>query len=158
MMRLEFHGLPSADVETIHRTGRDSYGDAVERHASAEEGGMPCRHCLQNVPAGQPFLALAHRPFQGRNPFTETGPIYLCDPQCTRADPAPEPPGFLDAPKYILRGYSADERIVYGTGAVTPRAELTAYASQLLTRDDIAFVDLRSASNNCFLCRIYRAG
>ena len=156
-MRVEFHGLPSADVETIHRTGRDSYGDPVERHASAEEGGMPCRHCLQNVPAGQPFLALAHRPFQGRNPFTETGPIYLCDPGCAPAAPSPDVPAFLEAAQYILRGYSADERIVYGTGTVTPRAELTAYAAELLARDDIAFVDLRSASNNCFLCRIYRA-
>ncbi|MBE1283960.1 MAG: DUF1203 domain-containing protein [Rhodobacteraceae bacterium] len=156
-MRLEFHGLPSADVDNIHRTGRDSYGDPVERHASAEEGGMPCRHCLQNVPAGQPYLALAHRPFKTRNPFTETGPIYICDPGCTQAEPSSEPPAFLDAPHYILRGYSADERIVYGTGAVTPRVDLTVYAAHLLERPDIAFVDLRSASNNCFLCRIYRA-
>lgn len=156
-MKLEFRGLPSADVELIHRTGMDSYADPVERHPHAEEGGMPCRHCLQNVPAGQPFLALAHRPFQGRNPFTETGPIYLCDPGCEPADPAPEPPGFLAAEQYLLRGYSADERIVYGTGAVTARTDLTRYARQLLARDDIAFVDLRSASNNCFLCRIHRA-
>jgi Protein of unknown function (DUF1203) len=156
-MRLEFHGLPSADVEMIHRTGVDSYGDPVERHASAEQDGMPCRHCLQNVPQGLPFLALAHRPFHGRNPFTETGPIYLCDPICTRAEPSPEPPAFLSATQYLLRGYGPDERIVYGTGAVTPRADLTTYAAHLLERDDIAFVDLRSASNNCFLCRIYRA-
>ncbi|WP_421704599.1 DUF1203 domain-containing protein [Aliiroseovarius sp.] len=156
-MRLEFHPLPSAEVELIHRTGRDSYANPVERHASAEEGGMPCRHCLQNVPAGQPYLTLAHRPFQGQNPFTETGPIYLCDPICAAAVPSPEPPAFLAADHYILRGYSAEERIVYGTGAVTPRDALADYAAQLLARDDIAFVDLRSASNNCFLCRIKAA-
>lgn len=156
-MRVEFHGLPSADVEAIHRTGQDSYGDPVERHASAEEGGMPCRHCLRNVPTGQPYLALAHRPFRTRNPFTETGPIYLCDPGCQPASPVSEPPAFLSAPQYILRGYCADERIVYGTGAVIPRDQLIRYASTLLDRDDIAFVDLRSASNNCFLCRIHRA-
>ncbi|ATF19109.1 DUF1203 domain-containing protein [Phaeobacter gallaeciensis] len=156
-MRLEFIGLPSAAVETIHRTGLDSYGDPVERHPCAEEGGMPCRHCLQNVPAGKPFLALAHRPFAGRNPFTETGPIYLCDPICAPATPSPEVPAFLTAPQYILRGYSPDERIIYGTGAVTPHADLIPYAAELLSRGDIAFVDLRSASNNCFLCRIRRA-
>ena len=156
-MKLQFSGLPSAAVEAIHHTGLDSYGDPVERHPSAAEGGMPCRHCLQNVPAGKPFLALAHRPFTGRNPFTETGPIYLCDPFCAPATASPDVPTFLSAPQYILRGYGPDERIVYGTGAVTPRAELKAYAETLLSRDDIAFVDLRSASNNCFLCRIHRA-
>ncbi|ATG34922.1 hypothetical protein PhaeoP23_00759 [Phaeobacter piscinae] len=156
-MKLHFFGLPSAAVEAIHRTGLDSYGDPLERHPSAEEGGMPCRHCLQHVPTGKPFLALAHRPFAGRNPFTETGPIYLCDPLCAPAAPSPEVPAFLTAPQYILRGYDSDERIIYGTGAVTPRTELTAYAEELLSRDDIAFVDLRSASNNCFLCRIHRA-
>ncbi|GLO71253.1 hypothetical protein MACH17_27700 [Phaeobacter inhibens] len=156
-MRLEFVGLPSAAVETIHRTGLDSYGDPVERHPSAEESGMPCRHCLQNVPAGHPFLTLAHRPFEGRNPFTETGPIYLCDPICAPATALPGVPAFLSAAQYLLRGYGPDERIVYGTGAVTQRAELTAYAKELLSRNDIAFVDLRSASNNCFLCRIQRA-
>ena len=157
-MRLEFHALPSADVETVHRTALDSYGGPVERHASAEEGGMPCRHCLQNIPAGAPFLALPFRPFQTRNPFAETGPIYLCATPCTRAVPSDQPPGFLDAPQYLLRGYDAQERIVYGTGAVTPRAALTDYAADVLRRPDIAFVDLRSASNNCFLCRIHRAG
>ncbi|MGR3616552.1 MAG: DUF1203 domain-containing protein [Paracoccaceae bacterium] len=111
-MRLEFHGLPSADVQDIHRTGIDSYGDPVEHHPSAEDGGMPCRHCLQNVPEGEPFLALAYRPFRTRNPFTETGPIYLCAGDCSPASLTPEPPQFLSASQYLLRGYSADERIV----------------------------------------------
>jgi hypothetical protein len=50
-MRVECHGLPGTDVEIIRRCGQGSNGDPVERHASAEEGGMPC-------------LALAHRPFR----------------------------------------------------------------------------------------------
>ncbi|MGR3616553.1 MAG: hypothetical protein ACU0BB_10965 [Paracoccaceae bacterium] len=37
---------------------------------------------------------------------------------------------------------------------MTDRDALCTYAATLLKRDDIAFVDLRSASNNCFLCRI----
>lgn len=156
-MRLEFHALPSEVVETIHRTGLDSYGDPVERHPRAEASGMPCRHCLCHVAEGQPYLTLAHRPYQTRNPFSETGPIFLCAEKCRRAEPAPVPPAMLQADAYILRGYSAAERIVYGTGAVTPRSQLVDYAARLLARPDIAFVDLRSASNNCFLCRIHRA-
>ncbi|MFS4582519.1 DUF1203 domain-containing protein [Phaeobacter sp. C3_T13_0] len=156
-MRLEFNALPSDVVEAIHHTGLDSYGDPVERHPSAELDGMPCRHCLQNVPEGAPYLALPHRPFRSRNPFAETGPIYLCADMCTRAAPTEVPPTVLQADAYILRGYSATERIVYSTGAVIPRAKLTDYAAELLARPEVAFVDLRSASNNCFLCRIHSA-
>lgn len=156
-MRLEFHALPSEAVETIHHTGLDSYGNPVERHPLAEAGGVPCRHCLCHVPEGTPYLTLAHRPFQTRNPYSETGPIFLCAEECERAQPAPEPPAMLQAEAYILRGYSTDERIIYGTGKVTPRNEIVDYATSLLTRPDVAFVDLRSASNNCFLCRIHHA-
>ncbi|MEC8197925.1 MAG: DUF1203 domain-containing protein, partial [Pseudomonadota bacterium] len=46
------------------------------------------------------------------------------------------------------------ERIVYGTGQVTPTSDIAPYAETLLARADIAFVDVRSASNNCFLCRV----
>ena len=63
----------------------------------------------------------------------------------------------LASPHYIVRGYSADERIVYGTGQVTPTDQIAARAEALLARPDIAFVDIRSASNNCFQCRIVAA-
>lgn len=58
---------------------------------------------------------------------------------------------------YIVRGYDAGDRIVYGTGAVTPTAEIAARAQDLLERPDIAYVHVRSARNNCFQCRIDRA-
>ncbi len=60
----------------------------------------------------------------------------------------------LDSPDYIVRGYSADDRIVYGTGAVTPTEEIASRAGQLLEREDIAYVHVRSARNNCYQCRI----
>jgi hypothetical protein len=56
----------------------------------------------------------------------------------------------------LVRGYSTDERIVYGTGSVVPSDRIAATAASLLARPDIAFVHLRSASNNCFQCRIER--
>jgi hypothetical protein len=56
----------------------------------------------------------------------------------------------------IVRGYSADERIVYGTGAVVATDRIEETAATLFARDDVAFVHVRSASNNCFQCRIDR--
>jgi hypothetical protein len=63
----------------------------------------------------------------------------------------------LASPDYIVRGYGADDRIVYGTGAVVPTAEIAGRAEELLARDDTAYVHVRSARNNCYQCRIERA-
>ena len=60
------------------------------------------------------------------------------------------------SPQMIVRGYSADERIVHGTGAVVATERIAETVAALLARDDVAFVHVRSASNNCFQCRIDR--
>lgn len=58
---------------------------------------------------------------------------------------------------YLLRGYSADERIVYGTGGVVPAEMLEQRAEELLARPDVTYVHVRSAKNNCYQCRIESA-
>ena len=62
----------------------------------------------------------------------------------------------LASPDYILRGYSAEERIVYGTGAVVPTARIRAEAEARFADPRVAFLHIRSARNNCFQCRIDR--
>jgi hypothetical protein len=65
-------------------------------------------------------------------------------------------PAFLTSPQYILRGYSAEERIVYGTGAVVSTDRIIEACTGLLSRAEVAFVHIRSASNNCFHVRVER--
>ena len=154
-MKIQFEALPAAEVAHIRSTGRDSYGNPVERHRS--DGTVyPCRCCLGAVPDGAEYLILAHRPFASRNPYAETGPIFLCA-ECVRAEPSAQVPEILRAPDYIVRGYSAEERILYGIGQVTATERIADYAATLLARPDVAFVDVRSARNNCYQCRIRRA-
>ena len=155
-MTIRFTGLPTADVTAIRASGRDAYDLPVERHISTGDA-WPCRHCLQETPRGETYLILAHRPFQGGNAYTETGPIYLCAAECKAADPVAHVPPILRAPTYLARGYSADERIVGGTGQVVETDALADYAGALLSDPRIAFVDVRSAANNCFFCRVSRA-
>ena len=60
-------------------------------------------------------------------------------------------PAILQAtPRYILRGYGPDDRIVYGTGSVVPTHEICTRAHELLQRREIAYLHIRSASNNCY--------
>ena len=63
----------------------------------------------------------------------------------------------LVADQYIVRGYNNAERIIYGTGQVVPTAQISQSAQALFERADVAYVHIRSATNNCFQCRIERA-
>ncbi|MCX8997545.1 DUF1203 domain-containing protein [Rhizobiaceae bacterium BDR2-2] len=155
-MTVHFTAIPSGQAEAFRAGQADAYGNAPERLTSP--GGMPCRHCLGLIDAGEPMPVLAYRPFPTLQPYAETGPIFLHAAACPRYEAAEILPPMLNSPDYIVRGYGPNDRIVYGTGAVTPTTRIAAYAAQLLARDDVAYVHVRSARNNCFQCRIGRPG
>ncbi|MBT9385778.1 DUF1203 domain-containing protein [Pseudooceanicola sp. CBS1P-1] len=151
-----FHGMPVATAESFRGGAPDAYGNPPERQRS--DGGAPCRCCLRMIPEGAAMLVLAYRPFVSLQPYAETGPVFLCADACA-PDSAAEGslPAILVSPDYLLKGYCAEERIVYGTGQVTPVPEIAAYADALLARPEVAFVDLRSARNNCWQARLTRS-
>lgn len=147
-------GMPTETARAYQDGAADAYGHAPER-AVSDGVGVPCRHCLRNVPAGEEMLILAHRPFDALQPYAETGPIFLCAAHC----PAPDgalPPVLKTSPEYLLKGYDDRQRIVYGTGAIVAQEGIADYAIGLLDRPGIAFVDVRSARNNCWQVRITR--
>ena len=156
-MDLICEALDSDVVAALRAGGPDAYGRPAERGAVSDGAGVPCRHCLHDVPAGREYLILAHRPFPEPQPYAETGPIFLCADDCPRWQSAGVPPVLKTSPDYLLKGYSAGHRIVYGTGRVVPAGEVPAYAGQALDDPRVAFVDVRSARNNCFLLRLRRA-
>ena len=155
-MTIRFKALPTEDVRRLQRGGPDAYGFTPERKTSDGDG-VPCRHCLKNVAAGDDYLILAYRPFPALQPYAETGPIFLHADECERAPEAEALPElFAQTKDYIVRGYGADDRIVYGSGAVVPTLDIPARAETLLARPDIAYLHMRSARNNCYQCRIER--
>lgn len=154
-MTIRFLPIKTAVVSAL-KDGLDAYDLPAETVASSEGKGTPCRHCLAQVPKGKPYLIVAHRPFTGLNPYTETGPIFLCAENCEAGGPD-FPKAMFGSSSYIVRGYTQDERILYGTGSVVPTDEIPARCEQLFTRPEIAFIHVRSASNNCFHCRVERA-
>lgn len=153
-MTIRFQALPTDAVRELQHGAPDAYGMRPERRIS-DGVGVPCRHCLQNVGAGEPYLILAYRPFPELQPYAETGPIFLHAEECSRAEEGAELPDLFSKTRdYILRGYSADNCIVYGTGMVTETPEIVAKAQELLQQPDVAYVHMRSAKNNCYQCRI----
>ena len=145
--------LPTDAVRAVQAGGADAYGLVPERRIS--DGGNPCRHCLKMIPEGAEMLVLAWRPFPALQPYAETGPIFLCADACA-AGGGEAVPEILASPDYILRGYGADDRIVYGTGAVVPVARLREEAEARFGDGRVAYLHVRSARNNCYQLRIDR--
>jgi hypothetical protein len=149
---MHFTPIPTDIVRAYQAGGPDANGQVPERQMSDGDGN-PCRHCLQMIPKGAGMLVLAHRPFPGLQPYAELGPIFLCADACAAGGGA-EVPEILDSADYILRGYGADDRIVYGTGAVVPTERMVTEAGARLADSRVAYVHVRSARNNCFQVRI----
>ncbi|MDF1715582.1 MAG: DUF1203 domain-containing protein [Antarcticimicrobium sp.] len=152
-MTLHFHPYDSDFVARVRAGGPDVYGAPAEPSV-AEGTANPCRHCLRHIPEGAPMLILAARPFPAPQPYAETGPIFLCGEDCGPWHGEGVPEILTTAPDYLLKGYGADDRIVYGSGKVVPVDQLSAYAASLLEDRRIAYVDVRSSRNNCFQVRI----
>lgn len=152
-MTIAFNAMPTEHAAHLWNGGADAYGLQPETRVS-DDPDYPCRHCLRGIEAGEEFLVFAYRPFPELQPYAETGPIFLHKQPCERYAAQEVLPPILTSADYIVRGYGHDDRIVYGTGAVTPTGDIPARAEELLTRDDIAYVHVRSARNNCYQCRI----
>jgi hypothetical protein len=151
---MRFVAIPTDVVRSYQSGGPDANGQVPERKLS-DGGGNPCRHCLAMIPEGAGMLVLAHRPFPALQPYAEVGPIFLCADPCAAGGGAALPE-ILAAPDYIVRGYGADDRIVYGTGGVVATAAIPRRAAALLADPRVAYLHVRSARNNCYQCRIDR--
>ena len=150
-----YSAMPTHEVRALQAGGPDANCQMPERTISPG-GNIPCRHCLRDIPEGAPMLILAHRPFPDAQPYAETGPIFLCADACERHAEADLPELVKTRESYLVKGYTQDDRILYGTGAIVPCPDLSAYASGLLEKEEIAYVHVRSATNNCYQFRIDR--
>lgn len=155
VQRLRITPLDTPLVAAYRQGAADANGQTAERGVS-DGGGNPCRHCLRYIPKGAPMLILAHRPFPAPQPYAEVGPIFLCAESCTAHNGPELPEALTRSPDFLIKGYSDDNRIVYGTGVVIDQANMMARAAEILADPAVAYVHIRSARNNCYQARIDR--
>ena len=155
-MDIRFHPIPTQTARAWRNGAPDDYGNPPER-VRANGKANPCRHCLHSIPDGAEMLIVAHSPFGARQPYAETGPIFLCADDCTPYDPVRGVPPIFAGNSMLIRAYGNDERILYGTGEVVAPEQLAEECAARLARDDVAFVHVRSATNTCFQARVDRS-
>ena len=154
MTPIRFLGLDPAAAAALQAGGPDSNGQRPERTVS--DGSAPCRLSLRLIPEGAPMLVLGWRPFSALQPYAECGPIFVSAQPVEPWQGDGVPPILAASPDYMIRGYTAEERILYGSGAVVPAAEIEAACAARLDDPRIAFVHVRSARNGCFQCAAVR--
>jgi hypothetical protein len=157
MNSLRFIALPTQTVSALQNGRADANHQPPERRISDGDG-VPCRHCLTDVAEGEPYLILAYRPFPEPQPYAEVGPIFLHAEPCRRyAETAEMPPMLARRDRFIIRGYNEQDRIIYGTGQVVDVQDLIEAAAGLLEQPEVRYLHVRSATNNCYQCRIESA-
>lgn len=154
-LRLAVRGIPTEHVQALRHGGPDAHGHAPLT-AVVDGTGSPCRHCLGLIGAGERKLVLAYRPFAQAQPYAETGPIFLHAADCERYDSEALPAWFAHLSPALVRGYGANDWIVYETGRVVAGAELADACRDILARPDVAYMHIRSKFN-CFQARVERA-
>ncbi|MEM1300473.1 MAG: DUF1203 domain-containing protein [Pseudomonadota bacterium] len=155
MTDVTFQALPTDIVQAYRAGATDANGCAAERMTCPAEKYAPCRHCLRYIPKGAEMLVLAHRPFNTAQPYAESGPIFLCADECRRWDNEGAPPVVAESDEdRLVKGYSEDDRIVYGLGKVVAPTDVAARARTVLDDPRVAYVHIRSSTNNCFTCRV----
>ena len=152
---MRFDPLPTDLVRAWRAGAPDANGQTPER-AVSDGDGVPCRHCLRDVPEGRDYLILAHRPFDTVQPYAELGPIFVCADAGAPWTGEGVPPILATSPDYLIEGHTEDERIAYGTGAIVPTEGIDAAIAARFDDARVASVDVRSARNNCFLTRTRR--
>lgn len=155
-MPIRFVALDPSLVRGWQNGALDANGQPPERHISSGAG-LPCRLTLDLIPKGEPYLILAHRPFPAPQPYAEIGPIFVHAEATARGGGTGAIPPFLNSPSYIIRGYDEHDRIVYGTGQIAATAEIPVAADAMFEDRRVRYIHVRSASNNCYHCRIERA-
>lgn len=152
---MPYSAIPTPTVRAYQRGAPDAFDRPAER-AISSGAGNPCRHCLCNIPQGAEMLILAHRPFPAPQPYAEIGPIFLCASECDAGGGGTLPPILTTSPDYLLKGYSADNRIVYGTGRIVTSDQIASYSAETFANPDVAYIHVRSARNNCYQLRMDR--
>lgn len=156
-MPVLFHALPTDDVRKL-QAGQPDYNGQEPERAVSDGAGTPCRHCLSDTPAGETMLTLSYRPFHVNQPYAEVGPIFLCGDNCEPFEASDElPPILCTSPDYLIKGYGADDRIVYGTGQIIAPEDMFGACENIFADSNVAYIHVRSARNNCYQCRVTRA-
>jgi hypothetical protein len=114
----------------------------------------PCRHCLRWAQPGERVILFPFASIQGGKPYSESGPIFVHEKECTRYSATDQYPADFREGR-VLRAYDAQQMMI---DAVVVDGEVPeAVIEKLFENPETAFLQVRSVSRGCFTMKIERA-
>lgn len=154
MTATQFTALPHKTRKSCRGGASDVNGKKPKPYIS-DGSSIPRRHSLNDIAMGYGYLLLAHRPFADTQPYAKVGPIFIHSKDCQHLDNLSQVPKMFSARnQMIIRGYDVRNRIVEDTGQLIETKNIQVAAKYLFKNIEISYQHVRSASNNCFQCRI----
>lgn len=151
-VKLKVQGIPTQEVTALRNGATDAYGN-IPQALIAEGAANPCRHCLQLIDEGDMKLVLSYAPFATKQPYAETGPVFLHQKECQRYSSEKFPDWFAFLDPAIIRGYDNEDWILYETGMVVAGTDIEKACINIFHNKAVKYIHLRS-KYNCFQCTV----
>lgn len=155
MIPFRCHPIPTATAARFRTTRIDDRGQPVQVRTSTE-GGMPCRHCLQNSRPGEEMLLGAFDLLRPKGVYWTPSPIFVHADACPRFDRENEVVETVRTSLVSLRSYGADDLILYDLGVVSDGRGVDGLLDRALADDRTAYVNIHTARPGCLLCVVTR--
>lgn len=150
-MTFRLQTIDAATLALTRETGRDPFGDPVERQTVANPHSTPCRATLEDALPGEEVLLFRYAPLDLPTPYRFTGPVFVrasaARDGVKRADG--ELPEAIARRLLSLRAFTSGGRI--HRSEVSEGRDAGAVIAGLLAEDGVAAVHIHTARNGCWL-------
>ena len=136
-------------------TGIDDRGNPIKRMIATNDGGFPCRVCLQYARRGEEVLLGSYNLPKPQGLYLTPSPIFVHAEPCTPYAGHDEIPGIVRHNALVsVRAYDADGMVLYDLGQVSDGADVDAPLARALGDVRTSFVNVHTARPGCLLCRV----
>lgn len=145
--------IPTGVAEEVRRTMRGPF-HGLPAHRELAGEGVPCRHCLRLIAAGEEAILFTYDRFSGIDQLPQPGPVYVHARECARYDESGGFPEELRGSPRTLEGYGQGRRLVaqrYVTDGMFEAA-----VAELFGNEEVEYVQVHSTTAGCFTFRIER--
>lgn len=151
-----FRCLPIASplVARLRNATHDDAGFAIERRLS--DGRFPCRHCLEETPAGELGLLLHFDPKRPGGVYGHGTAIFLCATDCVAFDAVDAVPEIVASRDVVLRAYAADGRMLYAANRPVTDGRHAEAIREVFADPEVALINVHALRAGCFLCHVER--
>lgn len=132
----------------------DDYGHLVK--AITLKSRALCRYCLSDGAPGMQHILFSYRPMtEDKNPYTESGPVFIHD-HCEQYNDVHIFPPAVKTRKYLtIRSYDNNHWMI--AGIMSPGEEAEATIEKLFENPGAKYVHVGDASTGCYFMEVVRA-